>query len=213
MAYAIATDELLSLVNIKDIRYHIQPVLVSRKCYEEKKPSGLMNSDFLDLKVCYGISHRGSSMFIPDSLPEAYGIPASLIRTQALENIRSSSMYSIESLDDILARFGVPGMPYDTGGGMPTPIYVLTNTAGYLGAAGILLDGLLAGFSRRIGSSFYVLPSSIHEVLLIPDTRDMDPTSLSHIVQEVNGSDIIRPDEVLSDHVYRYDIKTHKLHM
>ena len=56
------------------------------------------------------------------------------------------------------------------------------------------------------------MPSSIHEVILIPDTLDMDIRYMKAMVKEVNGTEVA-PDEVLSDNVYRYDIDTDRIEM
>lgn len=61
------------------------------------------------------------------------------------------------------------------------PMYVATNSKKLNGACVMLYDGLLRDFARKVGRSFYIIPSSIHEVILIPDTLDMD------ILYESNG--------------------------
>ena len=56
---------------------------------------------------------------------------------------------------------------------------------------------------------FYVLPSSVHEVLVVPKRADMDVKDLEHMVQEVNATQVA-VEEQLSDHVYMYDAKEHE---
>ena len=92
------------------------------------------------------------------------------------------------------------------------PMYVATNSKKLNGACVLLYDGLLREFADRIGKSFFILPSSIHEVILIPDTFDMDINYMKAMVQEVNGTEV-SPEEVLSDSVYRYDIDTDHIEM
>lgn len=84
-------------------------------------------------------------------------------------------------------------------------IYVLTNAKIYLGAAVILYPGLLEKAAGRIGQSYYLIPSSIHEILLIPEDEMIDTDAMQEIVHGVNKSDFIVRGEVLSDHVYYYD--------
>ena len=92
------------------------------------------------------------------------------------------------------------------------PMYVATNSKKLNGACVMLYDGLLRDFARKVGKSFYIIPSSIHEVILIPDTLDMDIRYMKAMVKEVNGTEVA-PDEVLSDNVYRYDIDTDRIGM
>lgn len=92
------------------------------------------------------------------------------------------------------------------------PMYVATNSKKLNGACVMLYDGLLHDFARKVGRSFYIIPSSIHEVILIPDTLDMDIRYMKAMVKEVNGTEVAL-DEVLSDNVYRYDIDTDRIEM
>ena len=84
------------------------------------------------------------------------------------------------------------------------PMYVCTNTAKLNGAGVILYQGLLQEFADRVGFDFYILPSSIHETLLIPANGDMDVENLRDMVRIVNRTEVA-PDEILSDSVYRYN--------
>lgn len=190
-----------------DAKSRIQPLLVFSQYYNEHL-SNLASNDFLDLKVCYYISDDDGTMrMISNWLLHALDIPADFIRSQALENIRSSCSYGIRSLEEVLIRMCSTKLPCSTDFQSPSPIYVLTNTKGFLGAAGLLLDSLLADFAVLIENSFFILPSSIHEVLLVPESSEMDMGTLSEMVCAVNESEV-SPQEVLSDHAYYYDRKT-----
>ena len=57
-----------------------------------------------------------------------------------------------------------------------------------------------------MGGDFFLLPSSIHEVILVPDNGKMDYRELEKMVHEVNETQV-RPTERLSDNVYHYDSK------
>ena len=84
-----------------------------------------------------------------------------------------------------------------------SPMYILSNTSQVFGAACILYPETMKDVSLRLGSDFYVLPSSVHEVILMPADKGYDSEDLSEMVREVNASDVM-PHEILSDHVYRY---------
>lgn len=83
------------------------------------------------------------------------------------------------------------------------PIYVLTNDYRFLGAACILYEGLLEDLAVKMDTDFYIIPSSVHEVLLIPVTADLTKEDLNQMIQEVNATQL-EPEEVLSDHLYLY---------
>ena len=84
------------------------------------------------------------------------------------------------------------------------PMYVCTNTMKSNGAGVILYDGLLREFADRVDSDVFVLPSSIHETLLIPVSAGMDLEALKDMVRSINRTEVA-PDEILSDNVYYYD--------
>lgn len=84
------------------------------------------------------------------------------------------------------------------------PMYVCTNTKKIHGAGVILYKGLLQEFSERLNSDVFILPSSIHETLLIPANNYWDIEYLREMVRSVNRTDVA-PDEILSDNVYYYN--------
>lgn len=83
------------------------------------------------------------------------------------------------------------------------PMWVLGNDAWLFGAASILFPGVLAEFAERIGRNFYILPSSIHEVILLPEGRAETRELLYRMVQSSNRN--LDPARFLSNCVYYYD--------
>lgn len=65
---------------------------------------------------------------------------------------------------------------------------------------------MLKAFADEKGCNLFILPSSVHEVLLICDEKEMCVAELKAIVSSVNRDpDVIEAEEVLSDSVYYYD--------
>lgn len=89
-------------------------------------------------------------------------------------------------------------------------LYVLSNAKRCQGAAVILYPGVLAEVSGRLGGSYYILPSSIHEVILLPDDGHSNGKELHEMIAEINHSQL-RAEDVLSDYAYRYDAGTGKV--
>ncbi len=83
------------------------------------------------------------------------------------------------------------------------PMYVLTNQKKLFGAACMTYQGVLKEFAGKVNDNFFVLPSSVHEVILIPDGNFESPKRLEDMVKEVNESQVTR-EEVLTDSVYFY---------
>lgn len=97
---------------------------------------------------------------------------------------------------------------FRSGPGLPSPkayssLYVLSNTDGLNGAAALLYPGILRSFASQHKSDLVILPSSIHEVLLLPRTEEVDPAALGGLVTEINRTQVT-PEDRLSNQVYLY---------
>lgn len=84
-------------------------------------------------------------------------------------------------------------------------MYVLTNSQKLYGASCIFYKDVLKEFAKNFGKNIFILPSSIHEVILVPINEQITPSSLSLMVKDVN-SEVVDNSEILSDHAYIYDI-------
>ena len=85
------------------------------------------------------------------------------------------------------------------------PMYIMSNPIKMNGAATMAYPGVIRNFAETIRKNLYVIPSSIHEVILVPESGTED-TNLNDMVAEVNHTQV-DPKEVLADHVYYYDRK------
>lgn len=83
-------------------------------------------------------------------------------------------------------------------------LYVLTNEKRCQGAAAMLYPGILAEAAQHLKGSFYILPSSIHEVILLPDSGQDNGEELHEMIADINRTQL-REEEILSDYAYRYD--------
>lgn len=89
------------------------------------------------------------------------------------------------------------------------PMYVISNKAKFLGASTILYDEVLRYMYEKIEGAYYILPSSVHEVIAVSKT-DLSEEDMKKMVAEINENEVDYL-EVLSDNVYKYDGK--KLYM
>ncbi len=82
-------------------------------------------------------------------------------------------------------------------------MYILSNQKGINGATCLIYDNVLNEFSKKVQTDFFILPSSIHEVILLPYDNSIAKETLMTMVRDVNCTQVAR-DEVLSDMVYIY---------
>lgn len=85
-------------------------------------------------------------------------------------------------------------------------LYVLTNSCRINGAACIFYDTVLEKFANLIDEDLFILPSSIHEVIILPKSNEYDKKKLVQMVREVNAEGVAA-EEILSDNVYEYNRK------
>ncbi len=83
-------------------------------------------------------------------------------------------------------------------------MYILTNDVGLNGATSILYDNVVKNFARVQDCNVFILPSSVHEVMLVPENAETEPEFLQELVIEANQSAVGLID-LLSDHIYYYD--------
>ena len=89
-------------------------------------------------------------------------------------------------------------------------VYVITNESGLNGAASIIYESTLQKTGELLEGDYYLLPSSIHEVLVLSVNTSIDYEQLKQMVYEVN-EECVSAEEVLSDQVYFYDCFEKKL--
>ncbi len=91
-------------------------------------------------------------------------------------------------------------------------MYVLTNEEKFYGAAVLLYPHVLAHLGTLLKRNFFVLPSSVHECILVPDQGHYTRFELMKMVREGNQNQV-EEEEILSYQVYYYDRKREALVM
>lgn len=117
----------------------------------------------------------------------------------AQENMKKSMPELLVSMKDLLEETTGLKMGEDT----YLPMYVLTNQEKVYGAAAMLYSEHMKKLAERWQTDLLILPSSIHEVLLLPDDGQNEYAFYRQMVEEVNTTQV-EPEEVLSYSLYRY---------
>lgn len=85
-------------------------------------------------------------------------------------------------------------------------MFVITNQQTMDGASAIFYPEVMKQLGECLQGDFYILPSSIHETIVLPDKGDFDYLSLKSIVQEINSNQVLKEEQLTND-VYHYDAK------
>lgn len=175
---------------------------------------------FLDLAIVFYClipigSAGNATILIKNSHLKLWNIDKQKLYLLAKQNTPFLMEESCEPLSRLLSGFlpadhdgsiDISGISKKEGSASPISMYVLTNQQRFLGAACLLYDELLFDLSKKLNSDFYIIPSSIHEVILIPASPDMVPEDFTKMICEVNDTQL-EPEDILSDHVYYYSRK------
>lgn len=82
-------------------------------------------------------------------------------------------------------------------------MYVLSNQMRSDGAACLMYLGVLERIAKIIHRNYYILPSSVHEVIVLPDRGEFEVEELNKMIKDINESEL-DPEDILSDHCYKY---------
>ena len=160
-----------------------------------------------DIAIVYRfqLEHRESAdatVLVTNQMLQSYGITAEQLMADAAVSAPQRNPLSLRSLGEVLAEMS-GGMFEPEEMGAP-PLLVATvpgavNGAGVMGYPDFFKDA-----AEMIGGSFFVLPSSVHEILLLPDDGTMSARELSAMVSAVNSQEVM-PEEQLGSEAYHYD--------
>lgn len=176
--------------------------------------------EFLDLAVCFYYAYRGrelgeGTILIYNSHMDNWGVDTAELMKLSIKNtprLFPGGCCSIaEVLRDMMEyRKGKHASGDQMQWAREIPMMVLTNPRKIYGAACMLYPGLLERLARKEGKSLYILPSSVHEVILLPDTSGETPQELQRMIREVNREHVA-PEEVLSDNLYYFDMSEKRI--
>ena len=182
------TCDCQNLFDFNHVKEHIVYKLIRRDANEELLKQ-IPYEPFLDLAVVYYIQIDNTR----------FGSAAIQIRNEHLrywrvekEEIRRFAEKNTPRIYPVQIRQIVRFM------------YVATNEQCSLGAAVMRYPDFREKVRGMIRGDFYILPSSIHEVILVPESFGLEPERMQEMVKEINQTGVA-PEEVLSDSVYYFD--------
>lgn len=196
----------------------VKPLLAIRLCDPEQNREYLKDKPFTpcgELAAIYRIqvmeSKKGvASAVVTDRMMELWSITKEQLHQDAVAAEMARSPVCFYSMEDIMGELTFSSKPENLFERTEPleetamPMYVLTNARRVNGSGILARDGVLDKIGELLGKNFYVLPSSIHEVLIIPDNGDMQAKELESMVKEVNATQVA-PADLLSDKVQYYD--------
>ena len=166
--------------------------------------NGVPHRRILDLAVVYhclveSTPEADATILIHNHHMESWKVTEDVLYHAALENTPCLQKACVVNMEQVCR--GILEEK-DSDLGIPKMMNIMTNANRTNGAGVILYQDVLKEFAEEMGHDLYIIPSSIHETILLPMLGD-DWEALSQMVKEVNATQLA-PEEVLSDHVYEY---------
>lgn len=204
-----------TLTNYEMVKNRIMYKLINTQANRELLEQ-VPHIPYLDLSVVFYLflDEDGDGQYtalIHNGHRDMWCVSTETLYQQARENAQRDFPATIRSMKQVIQELsGCLDENWKEGEDMEPPFYILSNSCGINGAGALLYKNVLEEFAERNCCDIIILPSSLHEVLLLPSKDDLDFQELHKLVSHVNLTEV--PDEDrLSDHVYRYDYTTKEL--
>ncbi len=147
-----------------------------------------------------------SVVVVSKPLMDMYGIDEAQLFADAEKNSLANEPMVFTPLGDMIKNLiQAENLPTPEDVGIVT--YIATNKSGFQGAAVAGYPDFCEKAAETIGGSFYMLPSSVHEFILIKDDGTPKAKDLNKMVKNVNET-VLEARDFLSDQCYHYDAKT-----
>lgn len=161
---------------------------------------------FHNLAVCYYYlakedADRGSAfVLIRDNHIKMWGVEEKDLYNIAYKNTIELLSFSCVDIMDMVRNLSGIRLYED----IKVNMYVLTGKSKLNGAAAMLYNEYMKEVSEMIGGSFYILPSSIHEIIILSEEYVQSEKELLYMVSQINRTEV-EDELVLADSVYYYD--------
>ena len=178
----------------------------------------LPHIEYMDLSIVFNVlvsqDYMGvASMLVHNVHMKLWDVTVEDLYKDAEENTQKLERYEIKSMTSVLCEIMEEENPaeYDHDECMKqlsgsVPMYVLSNKKRVEGAVCMLYTDLIKNFSDTVDKDLYIIPSSIHELLLLPTQNADDGEQIKKMIREINDTQV-KPEEILSYSLYYYNRK------
>ena len=176
----------------------------------EKLLEDVPHGEYLDLAVVYYLlldvtEYGTASMLIHNSHIQSWGVDARELHQEACKNTGRLLPYEFMTMNAALESLTNIKLSEEE-----DILYILSNKHKSYGSAAMLYSGCLEGIGMYLKTNYYILPSSIHEVVVISEEDSPGRERLRTMVENVNETQM-EEEDILSNHIYYYDREQKKL--
>ncbi|MDE6904533.1 MAG: hypothetical protein K2P76_06310 [Lachnospiraceae bacterium] len=170
---------------------------------------------FLDLAVVFSClladtPAGNATILILNNHMEYWNVTKEQLFSAAKTNTPALLPFQIHPIEELLEKMMPEAIPPEIKD--KVSLYAMSNPSNLHGASALLYPEYIQDFAAAQGCDLYILPSSIHEILLMPAEDDINPQDLTVMICEVNEKHV-QKDEILSYHPYYYSRKKQEITM
>lgn len=215
-------DQGIQIEEFESIKDYLS-VMVVNTAKNRKMLEQIPHKEMADLSlICYvdfpvELEECSATLKITDRMLQEWNVNQDELFRIASGNTNPASKPVLQNIEDLTRQTLVGGVEPEnllkkeiSFSNQNAVMLVLTNEKKNLGASMMFEPQVMDKINKLFPQGFYILPSSLHEVLIIPDCRDISPKELGAMVREVNRCAVEKVEQ-LSDRVYCYDKETQKI--
>lgn len=143
-----------------------------------------------------------ATMQIKREHAERWGIKSEELLKYARENAGRILPAEFAAMEEVMRE--LTGMETEEMGVESSGMYVLSNSVRNYGASCIFYPHVAEMIGQMLKDNYYIIPSSIHELIIVPESKGLDEDEMNEMIKEVNHTQLAA-EEILSEHVYYYD--------
>ena len=163
-----------------------------------------------------------ASAIVTNNMMENFGVTRNQLYKDALENSSFIAPVMIDNLGEVVGRMEIEEMEARGASeeeirkaeeriyveSQYNPMFVVTNETLLYGGSAIFYPGVMDQLGEVLNGDFFILPSSVHETLVVPDDGRISCHELKAMVMAINEKEVA-PEDRLADEVYHYDTRDH----
>lgn len=216
----IIKDSVMAMMNKESLKDNVVPIMMGLKARGEEIRNGRVPTDnsriegMKDVTAVPGLLMKGpgggaAKVVIGSDILEACGMTRNEVFSAAYKNLDAGEVI-IRSMFDLEKVFTMPGgfdaldcLTVDDLTDDDLQMYFITNKDGFFGAMSLFGNDTVKRIGEKLGD-YYIIPSSIHEMIIVKKTDGMEPDFVIDMIRQINDN-VVDDKDILSYELYQYD--------
>ena len=207
----ITAKELENMIDFEKVKDRVIYKLVRK---DEKIVKEVPYVKYLDMLIVFYIKlNEKEYALVSNELAKQFKADTDDLMLAAMENTPRILGASVRGIFDVINYYLMKaGSPFLFEGldNIDVPLMVLTNNINTYGASTMLYTDLMKGIANRLNTDLYIIPCTIHELILAPVDESQDVNSMIELISNVNDTELAKED-ILSYSLYQYKRDTNEI--